>query len=464
MRAFFVRYNHACMHNPNAFFFREPWRTPVLIFVLCLGLFSAFPMTLAGDMEPAILLPISILTEGNVTFDEFVQPEDTEPPFWFRRVKGHIVSAYPLIPGLMNLPAFILADVHFLPRDIVKDRHALTMITTVFIAAGAIVLFFFCLLEILKRRESALFFTFVYAFGTSVWSTVARGLWQHGPSLLFLNAIILILLKKKERLFPLAGLLTGLLVWNRPTNIVFAVAISIFVLWKHRRAALPFLFPSGIVALLFAWYSFSFYGSFLALGQGQPFAWFSGSILINMLAVLISPSRGLFVYTPFFLLVFPALWVLIRKRNHSDSELLLLFLAAALIPFLLIFGKWGMWWGGNVYGYRIITEIVTPLTLVIALWWSSLKKMSPFWNAILIVTLTWSFVVQYIGVVRYPFCETGAEKHAMYQEPSRYWNMHEAQLVRCIERFYTPIKPYLNANLATLSIKEEMDRMRLAPY
>jgi hypothetical protein len=417
-------------------------------------------MTLAGDMEPAVLLPISILREGNLTFDEFVHAD--EPlPFWFRHRNGHVVSAYPIIPGLLNVPAFALAHIHFLPRDIVKDRHALSMITTVFIAAGAVVLFYFCLLQVVRRKEAVIFFTLTYAFATNVWSTASRGLWQHGPSLLFLNGALLILFAKKERWFPLAGILTGLLVWNRPTNIVFALAISMFVLWKYPKRALKFFAPAACVAFLFFIYSMEYQGSLLAFGQGQPYAWFNGSILNNIPALLISPGRGLFIYTPLFLLAFPACWILIQ-RFRDETETLILLLTLALIPFFFIYGKWGTWWGGNVFGYRIITEVCTPLMLLIVLLWRFPKRSSKVLNIILGCTLFWSFAVQYIGVVRYPLCETGPEKRAQYDHPERFWNIGEAQLVRCIERFYSSKDSYQQAVFPAWTIQEERKQLQSA--
>lgn len=395
-----------------------------------------------------------------MTFDEFVEPKQEKLPFWFEKKNGHIVSMYPLIPGILNLPAFFLAYTNYLPSDIVDDRDTLTMTTTVFIAAGSVVLMYLCLLSLFQKKHTAIFFSLAYAFSTNVWSIVSRGLWQHGPSILFLNGIVLILLKQNIQLFWLAGLLTGILVWNRPTNIVFAVAISIFVLWKHRRAALPFFFPAGIVALLFAWYSSSFYGSILALGQGQPLTWFSGSVIPNIFGLLFSPGRGLFVYTPLFLLAFPALARLYKKKSdlsYSDHLILLLFFS--LIPFLLIYSKWSVWWGGNVYSYRIITEVVTPLTLLVATLWRTPSQTTRFMNAALVITITWSFFAQYLGVVRYPLCDTKDEKRIEYGDTTRFWDVQKSSLYRCAKRLFDPRLPYKRRPNHQPSIREDMDIM-----
>jgi hypothetical protein len=55
----------------------------------------------SGDTEPAELLPISLLTEGNLDFNEFV-PGGGDLPYAYRRVGGRVVSSYPIMAGLLN--------------------------------------------------------------------------------------------------------------------------------------------------------------------------------------------------------------------------------------------------------------------------------------------------------------------------------------------------------------------------
>ncbi len=391
-----------------------------------------FPLY-AGDMEPAILLPSSILREGNMTFNEFVK-SDEPLPYWFMQHGEDIVSVYPLIPGLLNVPVSGLAYIGVLPHDVYQDRYLLSRITAVLIAAGAVVLMYWCLGYIVKTKDSAALLALTYAFATNVWSTAGRGLWQHGPSLLFLNAAVFLILRNKKREVPWIGVLTGLLVWNRPTNIVFALAITFFFLWKRPKQFLHFVMPLGGIALLFGWYSVSFYGSLFALGQGQPFSGFSADPLPTFLALLISPGRGLFVFTPFFLFAIVACVMLLRKSHTTEQEHLFLLLGLSSVMLVSIYSFWGEWWGGVLYGYRIITEMVTPLMLLTAWWYAHASwQKSFFLRSAWVITLFIAVVVQYIGTVGFP-CETDEEKAALQRDGSLQWSFHESSLVRCGER------------------------------
>ena len=55
---------------------------------------------------PAELLPISLLHGHGFDFREFVSGD---LPYWFRLVRGRVVSNYPVLTGLLNLPVYTLA-------------------------------------------------------------------------------------------------------------------------------------------------------------------------------------------------------------------------------------------------------------------------------------------------------------------------------------------------------------------
>ena len=72
--------------------------------------------------------------------------------------------------------------------------------------------------------------------------------------------------------------------------------------------------------MFMAWYSWEFWGTLMALGQGHSFAGTHGShtthfhypLFKGMSGVLLSPGRGLFIFSPIFLFAVPmflyALW------------------------------------------------------------------------------------------------------------------------------------------------------------
>src|SRR5437868_4969911 len=84
-------------------------RTPLVaagLFGLTLAVFLLnFRYNGSYDTLPNELLPISILREHDLDFDEFVDPAATER-LPFEQIGGHYVSDYPILPGLLNLPAY----------------------------------------------------------------------------------------------------------------------------------------------------------------------------------------------------------------------------------------------------------------------------------------------------------------------------------------------------------------------
>jgi hypothetical protein len=61
----------------------------------------------SGDTEPAELLPISLLTEGNLDFNEFKSSGDLL--YAYVRIGGRVVSSYPIMAGLLNVPVYAIA-------------------------------------------------------------------------------------------------------------------------------------------------------------------------------------------------------------------------------------------------------------------------------------------------------------------------------------------------------------------
>src|SRR5262249_26310453 len=116
---------------------------------------------------------------------------------------------------------------------------ALTHVTTAAVAALSVLGMYVCLVQVTSRR-TAVFLSVALAFGTAVWSTNSRSLYQHGPSLLFLTAAFPLLLTRRKPLVALAGLCLGVAVFDRPTNAITAALVALYVYRQERRALAGF--------------------------------------------------------------------------------------------------------------------------------------------------------------------------------------------------------------------------------
>ncbi|MBN1871549.1 MAG: hypothetical protein JW800_03155, partial [Candidatus Omnitrophica bacterium] len=214
------------------YFFKNRYSIHILIFLVTLFIFNiGFKYSGSGDTIPNELLPISIIYEKDLDFNEFFT-DDLGLPYWYGYVRGKIVASYSIMPGLLNLPVYSIA--HILGVDLFEKRFLLSMLSSSIIASLSAVFMYLCLLRICGRQSTAVFFTLLYAFGTCVWSVVARGIWQHGPSLLLITLSIFLLLSKKNEFVPYVGFLLGLAVFNRPANILIALSIACYVFFYRR--------------------------------------------------------------------------------------------------------------------------------------------------------------------------------------------------------------------------------------
>jgi hypothetical protein len=406
---------------------RAKWRA-ALVFAIPLAVYLAGMRYLgSGDTEPAELLPISLLTEGNLDFNEFF-PGSGDLPYAYRRVGGRIVSSYPIVAGLLNVPVYAVAKAFGV--DLSAERSRLSMITASLAAAFSVLFLYFALLRVCESPGQAFFFAFVYAFGTCVWSVASRGLWQHTPSLLFLCAALSLMLQEDRWKVALAGLMVGLAVTSRPTDILLAAAVAGYVLFRRRGAFPLFAALALLPAALVSVYSWSYLGDPLAFGQAYRSGGFTRLILAGLAGLLVSPSRGLFVFSPVLLAGVAGGMQAWRSKDSKHLR----FLSAGAFLLLVLYACWGTWWGGSGFGYRLILEIVPVLILLLPLAWNRWIRRSPLWCAVFFVFLGFSIYAQYLGAHVYP---SGFGEN-LDLEPARLWDVRESELVLCTRKLLHP--------------------------
>ena len=167
----------------------------VLLFVVVLGAYLANGRTIgAGDTLPAAYLPWSLLRHGTFDLAEFPnlyagRALDEYPlldgiPYYLQHKNGRLLSAYGPGAGVLAVPVyapFVLTGVK--PDPLWADRLE-KLAAAIMTALSAVVLH--RALGIVTTSGWAFVIALVYAFGTSSLSVSSQGLWQHGPSQLFL--------------------------------------------------------------------------------------------------------------------------------------------------------------------------------------------------------------------------------------------------------------------------------------
>src|SRR6266481_32344 len=384
----------------------------------------------SGDAAPHELLPIVLLEHGNFYFDDYAG-KDRPLLYFYVESKGHVISFYPIVPGLLNVPAALIGKV--CGMDLYARRYLLAKWTAAVVTAASVSFMFLALVRVCSRFWIAVGLALVYACCTTVWSTASLCLLQHGPSLLFLTSAMALLGNPQSRWMPFCGFFLGMAVFNHPANALFALPIAIYMVLHHRQRLIPFIASALVPAILMALYSHYYWGSILALGQGlrwegtlgPHYTHFHGPLFGTLAGHLFSPGRGLFVFSPVFLFSVPMLfWVLFSSKANPLHR----YLVIGALADLVLYAKWSIWWGGWSFGYRLLTEMVPVLTLMLALGWERFIVRYRSLQALLLATVLLSAYFHFLGV--YFPSDWNVTPTNIDTSPQRLWDWHDTALGR----------------------------------
>ena len=270
------------------------------------------------------------------------------------------------------------------------------------------------------------------ALGSNLWCTASQSLWQHGPAALMLTLVVLLLLPDSPtRLrFFLAGLAAALLVCARPIALGFAVMTALWVTFRHPRRLVWFLPPAAMIGCALIGYNRAYLG--LATGRYSEFeaALFATPWRDGLLGTLASPSRGLFIFSPWTVIAFlylPFASFQLRLRT------LLPWLLATLVAHALLIAKFSIWWAGWCFGPRYWTEVIPLLAIPfgLALQWSRARSRPLY--AIALVLIAVSIGIQVLGALEYP---SGWDEFPQSIDNSRerLWDWSDCELLRCVKK------------------------------
>jgi hypothetical protein len=243
------------------------------------------------------------------------------------------------------------------------------------LALATVVIYFIARRYLPEKR--ALVLALLYALATPAYSVGGRAIWQHTPSMLLLAIIILMLLKAEERpsLAAWVGLPVALSYTVRPTDSLFVIVFTVYVAVRFRPYLLRYLLLAAPVAAVFVAYNFSIYHQILSpyyhteLHGFYPRNWprFAMALAGN----LISPARGLFVYTPVFLF---SVWSMARGWWKVSMQRWLG--ALTLAHWIAVSSYVACWWAGMCYGPRFFADLTPVFVLFLIPYFMRWEQLS----------------------------------------------------------------------------------------
>ncbi len=420
------------------------------------------------DTYPTRFLPISILKEFDLDLDEFFilhydKKDESELPYYIRYdpEKRHYYSRYSPLPALFALPVYVL-PVYAGWLDEAEPDYAYDVSFVSKIAASLLaslsVVFFFAAVKLVTRVRLAMVTTGVYALATGMWSVAAQGLWQHTPAVFCLSLGLYFLLRSQRKLSHLiyASLFLSLAVGLRPSNIFLLLAVWAYLLFSRagwRRIFIFCLFPL-LIGVLTICFNLETTGSYLGgcsgiegfpLNTHRVESIWQAPSGVAFLGLLLSPNRGLFIYSP--VLIFSLLgMVRVWRRGGVSSGLargqgrwLFRFLSVAIWATVVLYSAGGIWWGGWSFGPRYMTDLLPFFSLFVALGLAgvfdperSAINVRLFMRVLFLVALFYSVFVQGVGFFAYPSGWNSLPDNVDLVH-ERLWDFGDTQIIRCIK-------------------------------
>ncbi|HVT16074.1 MAG TPA: hypothetical protein VHQ90_07845 [Thermoanaerobaculia bacterium] len=393
---------------------RRDVRASVLLGLCCLLVYNANLRSIGtGDTLPARYLPFGIWRFGSVLLDPIrdVVSEGNAQPYWIANGRaGHSLSLYPVVLPVLIAPLYLPAVGYLNLRGWTEPRllrvaKVMEKLTASLLAASAAALLYL----LLRRRAppaDALLLALAFAFGSNTWMIGSQALWQHGLAELLLAGALLLLTGPCTIPRALAaGALCGLIAGNRPPDALLAAALGLYGLrWAGQRALwLAALAAGAAVPLgLVLGYNAAAAGNILgAYGIPERGAFFHHGLLSGVAGLLVSPTRGLLVFSPFLLLVPAALWHGLRDRG---TRALTLAVGVAALAQVLFYAK-ADWRAGYSWGPRWLTDL---LPLLVWLLPPALAALRGAGRLAFVLAACASMAVQAVGAFWYTGASDGA--------------------------------------------------------
>ena len=211
----------------------------------------------------------------------------------------------------------------------------------------------------------------VFATNLFYYAVVEPGM-SHIYSFAFVSIFIFhakkFLLERESKYLLYLSLVLGMIVLIRPVNglVVFSLPflagsfevlkssiMDIFSKW--RNLILGILIFAATIFIQFFWYKASTGEFFVYSYGGEGFHFFAPHIF----EILFSYKKGLFLYTPLYLLAFVACVFLWKRSRFEFFAWILFFL---LITY--VFSSWWMWYYGGSFSSRVYVEYL-PLFMIL---------------------------------------------------------------------------------------------------
>jgi hypothetical protein len=397
------------------------------------------------DSQPTKFAARELLLRGTLGLNHVVGrvPQLTERSGFVFADDGRYRSAYSPMPSIAAATiAWPLWKTGVLDIRAPLAPNTIAAVGASVLAALASALVYLIGRRVLTRR-AALVLALGFAIGTGMWSTVSQTLWQHETVIFGLTLALLAFTRGEIRARD--GLVIGLgLAIAGASRMQLAPAILLLLAgtfarggWRPGTAASAIV-GAGAAAMIRT--NLLWFGSPLgavprleALHDSVHAVTYSFGLSATGLAgLLVSPSRGLIVYSP---IVLVALWGAgaVRAGGWRGP---LAWCAAAAAALYLLYGSYAVWWGGHTYGPRYMLDVLPLLVPLAAAGLAQLRGRLV--TGLAAAALAWSIAVSATGAFCFPHERWNTDPLDVDRHHGRLWEWSDPQIVRGWQRGPSP--------------------------
>lgn len=380
------------------------WLAWLLIALFLYGLTTRSPVSNSNsDPELTLVVSQAVLEHGTIYLDEYQDRLVLSRDFAGYRAtnnileqNGHYFNYFPMMPSLLAVPFVAAARELGLDMTLYADNDA-----TQNVLSGLTVVLVFGLLFLVGRcyvsEWVSLGLALVFVLGTGLISTLGTAFWTHNLSVPIFLLIVWLLARYEAgdavTIHPyVLGLLIFLAYACRASAAAFILPLFLYLalrvatplfsvstfhpILQQFKKTWPTIHPpladllkvafisAACLVLFFLWsrletgYWLPAYFSVERFQVTRPDPWTA------LAGLLFSPGRGLFVYSPFLLVILlVALWLSPLVKQHRLLVLILFWVGLHLFINIRAVG----WWGGASYGARLLVDVL-PAWFLLAVW------------------------------------------------------------------------------------------------
>ena len=382
-----------------------------------------------SDSQPTKMAARALALRGNLLLDEDIRriPQLAERGSFARDLQGHYRSAYSPVGSLIGGVTAVLLRALGADLDAPRGANLIAKITASTLTALA-VCFVFLTLTRFAPMGVALAVAVGLGLGTNYWALHSQTMVQHEVVAFGLGLAMLSWTRPAREIAAhhlwLGALGLGLAVTARtqvgPLIGLLCLGLIVRVGWKRALGpiALTAVMLATLLVVQWRWFGHPLGGMTITEQLHEEVHAVDGSLSrepwVGAAGLLVSPNRGLLIFSPIVLVALIGIWPSLRALPQYGLGWMYLGCAVLYAGYSL----YSVWWGGHSYGPRYLLDFVILLTPAAAIALNRVLR-AKWMRGIAAVLLVWSMIAAGTG--------------AFYADN---WNTHPASVDKNHERLW----------------------------